>query len=271
MATAALDAETLHAMFTESRFAFQQVRAVPGLEDVAKSGLHRALVAIARAELAAENLAAARAHIAQLETVPADLSAELEALKTKLQAQKARVAALEQLEKDADIDLGSAARARVAFSVATVCSLAMLAIAVLLRLQLMVFGYREAVVGMTLFGFGTLGVEAWLRAQMRINAAQRKLLLANRLALVSFVVFWAGAWAWAVPFPAAASLFMFHVACMWGAASALFDSRGWPVAAAFLVGALASAFLPGLQFEVFAGATLLGFGGLGLTWRKRTA
>jgi serine/threonine-protein kinase len=60
VASAALDAEALHAMFTESRFAFQQVRAVPGLEAVAKSGLHRALVAIARAELAAENLAAAR-------------------------------------------------------------------------------------------------------------------------------------------------------------------------------------------------------------------
>jgi hypothetical protein len=64
---------------------------------------------------------------------------------------------------------------------------------------------------------------------------------------------------------------MFHVACMWAAASALFDSRGWPVAVAFLVGAITSAFLPGLQFEVFAGATFLGFGGLGLTWRKRRA
>jgi serine/threonine-protein kinase len=271
VASPTLDGEALHAMFTESRFAFQQVRAVPGLEAIAKSGLHRALVAIARAELAADNLAAARAHIAQLEAVPEELNAELEALKTKLEAQRARVAALEQLEQDADLDLGQAARARVAFSVATVCSLAMFTIAVLLRLQLMVFGYREAVLGMTLFGVSTLLVEVWLRSQMRINAAQRKLLLANRLALLSFVTFWAGAWAWAVPFPAAASLFMFHVACMWAAASALFDSRGWPVAVAFLVGAITSAFLPGLQFEVFAGATFLGFGGLGLTWRKRRA
>ncbi|MFT3714152.1 MAG: serine/threonine-protein kinase [Archangium sp.] len=269
VAKAALDAETLHAMFTESRFAFQQVRAVPGLETVARDGLRRALIAITRAEVAAENLAAARAHVAQLEDVPADLTAELEALKTSLEARKARVAALEQFEKDADVELGSAARARVAFSVATVCSFAMLAIAVLLRLQLMVFGYREAVAGMTLFALGTLGVEAWLRTQVKINAATKKLMLANRLALVSFILFWAGAWAWNVSFPAAASLFMFHVACMWGAASTLFDRRGWPVAAAFFVGAIVSAFLPGLQFETFAGATFLGFGGLGLTWRRR--
>ena len=203
--------------------------------------------------------------------MPAELQAEVEALKAKLDARQARVAALEPLEQDADLDLGSGARARVAFSVATVCSLTMLAIEVLLRAGLMEFGYREAVIGMSLFAAGTLGVEAWLRTQASINAAQRKLLLANRLALLSFIVFWAGAWAWHVSFPAAASLFMFHVACMWGAASALFDSRGWPVATAFLVGSIVSAFLPGLQFETFAGATFLGFGGLGLTWKRRSA
>ncbi|MBL8913205.1 MAG: protein kinase [Archangium sp.] len=270
MLNAALDAETLHAMFTESRFAFQQVRNVPGLEEVAKQGLRRALIAITRAEVAAENLAAARAHAAQLENPPPELAAELEALKTRLEARKARVAALEQLEQDADIDIGASARARVAFSVATVCSLAMLAIAVLLRVGLMEFGYREAVAGMSLFALGTLGVEVWLRAQVKLNAATKKLMLANRLALASFILFWSGAWAWNVSFPAAASLFMFHVSCMWGAASALFDKRGWPVAAAFFIGAIVSAFLPGLQFETFAGATFLGFGGLGFTWKKRS-
>ncbi|MFO0597876.1 MAG: serine/threonine-protein kinase [Myxococcaceae bacterium] len=269
VASAALDAETLHAMFTESRFAFQQVRGVPGLEDVAKLGLRRALIAIARAELAAENLAAARAHVAQLDVVPDDVKAAVEALKEKLEARKARVAALEQFEQDADLDLAVGSRSRVAWSVATVCSLGMLGVAVLLRLGLMEFGYREAVIGMSLFGVGILGVDAWLRKNVRLNAAQRRLLLANRLALLSFVVFWAGAWGLKVSFPAAATLFMFHVSCMWWAAAALFDSRGWPVAAAFLLGAAVSGVLPGWQFETFAGATALGFGGLGLSWRRR--
>jgi hypothetical protein len=171
------------------------------------------------------------------------------------------------LEQDADLDLAVLLRSRISLGVAVVGALGMLAVAVLIRAGSFEFGYREAVVGMTLFGVIISGAEQTIRRRWKLNAAQRRLLLGNRLALVSFVTFWAGAWALGVPFAAAAVGFMFHVACLWWTATTLFDPRGWPVATAFTLGALAGAALPGWQFETFSAATLLGFGGLALTWR----
>lgn len=268
-AGATVDALGLQVAFTECRFAFQQVKGVQGLEAAAKQGLSRALVAMARGELLDENLPAARALASQLEEVPASLSADLEALAQKLAGRKARVAALEQLEQETDINLAVSLRSRVALGVALFCSLGMLAIGVLKRLSLMPFGFREAVVGMALFGVGIGLVELQIRRRSKLNEAQRRLLRGNRVALVSFVVFWSGAWWLGAPFELAAVGFMFYVAVNWWIASMLFDSRGWPVATAFSLGAVLAAIFTGWQFEIFAVATFVGFGGLGLAWRER--
>ncbi len=115
------------------------------------------------------------------------------------------------------------------------------------------------------FGVVISGVRV-IRRRWKLNGAQRRLLLGNRLALISFVVFWSCAWVMNVAFTAAAAGFMFHVACLWWTATTLFDSRGWPVAVAFSVGAALGVVLPERQFEVFSAATLAGFGGLGLAW-----
>jgi hypothetical protein len=224
---------------------------------------------MARGELIDENLAAARGLASQLESVPESLKVELAALEEKLKGRKARVAALEQLEQETDINLAVSLRSRVALGVSLVCSLGMLAIAVLKRMGLMSFGFREAVVGMSLFGVGLGLVEVLIRRRSRLNEAQRRLLRGNRVALVSFVVFWSGAWWLSAPFELAAVAFMFYVAVNWWIASVLFDRRGWPVAAAFSLGSVVAALLPAWQFEVFAAATLVGFGGLGLAWRSR--
>jgi serine/threonine-protein kinase len=258
----------LQVAFTECRFAFRQVKDVPGLEATAQRGLERAVVAMAHGEVLAENLVAARAHAAELASVPPDLAEALTALEQTLEGRKARVAALEQLELETDLDAAVALRSRVALTVAVVCSVGMLGIAVLKRLGLMPFGFREAVVGMGVFAAGIVLAELVIRRRSRLNDAQRRLLRGNHVALASFVTFWAGAWWLGLGFEQAAVGFMFYVAVNWWIASALFDKRAWPVAAAFSTATVLAALVRDWQFEVFSGATLLGFGGLATTWGR---
>ena len=264
----AVDPLAMQVAFTECRFAFQQVRAVPGLEVAAKAGLSRALVAMARGEVLDENLPAARALLSQLELIPGELTIEVDALARKLADKKARVAALEQLEEESDLDRAVSLRSRVALAVALVGSGAMSAVAMLKRTGVMPFGFREAVLSMSVFVVALGLMEVLIRRRSKLNQAQRRLLRGNRVALISFLVFWSGGWALGAPFELAAIAFMFYVAVNWWIAAVLYDLRAWPVAAAFSAATPAAALLTGWQFEIFAGATLVGFGGLALAWRK---
>ena len=264
-----IDPLALQVAFTECRFAFQQVRAVPGLEATARAGLSRALVAMASGEVLDENLPAAQALVSQLEVVPPELAAAVEALSQKLAGRKARVAALEQLEEETDLNRAVSIRSRVALAVSLVCSAAMLIIALLKRAGVMPFGYREAVLGMSCFGVALALMEVLIRFRSKLNEAQRRLLRGNRVALISFIVYWTGAWALGPSFEVAAVGFMFCVAVNWWIAAVLYDRRAWPVGAVFSAATLASALLTGWQFEIFAAATLFGFGGLALAWRAR--
>jgi hypothetical protein len=97
------------------------------------------------------------------------------------------------------------------------------------------------------------------------------LLRGNRVALISFLVFWSGAWALNPPFELAATVFMFCVAVNWWIVSVLFDRRAWPVGIAFTVGTFVSGSLSAWPIEIFATSALVGFGGLALTWRARRA
>ena len=263
----AVDPLAMQVAFTECRFAFQQVRVVPGLEGAAKAGLSRALAAMARGEVLDENLPAARALVSQLEVVPAELAAEVEVLATKLAGQKARVAALEHLEEEADLNRAVSLRSRVALGVSLVGSVMMFLIAVLKRSGVMPFGFREAVLGMSVFAVALALMEVLIRQRSKLNEAQRRLLRGNRVALISFIVFWSGAWALGLSFEQAAIAFMFFVAVNWWIATVLYDRRAWPVAAAFSMASPLAALLSGWQFEIFAGATLLGFLGLARAWR----
>ena len=265
-----VDPLAMQVAFTECRFAYQQVRSVPGLESTAKDGLARALTAMARGELLDENLPAARALISQLETVPELLAVELGALVERVEGRKARVAALEHLEEDADLDRAVSLRARVALLVALVCAGGMFIVSALARRGHYSYGFPEAVWAMVLFAVALSVMEVLIRRRDTPNEAQRKLLRGNRVALASFIVFWAGAWALHLSFAQALVGFMFHVSVCWGIASVLYDKRAWPVAAAFAAGAVVGAVLTGWEFEVLATAILLGFGGLAVSWRERS-
>jgi hypothetical protein len=89
--------------------------------------------------------------------------------------------------------------------------------------------------------------------------------------MVSYIVFWSGAWALNATFEQAAVAFMFCVAVNWWILTVLFDTRGWPVPTAFTLATFASAKFTGWEIEIFAGATLLGFGGLALYWQELNA
>ena len=242
---------------------------MPGLEATAKAGLSRALVAMASGEVLDENLAAAKALVSQLESVPPALTAELEALTQKLEGRRARVAALEQLEEETDLDRAVSIRSRVALAVALVGSVAMLAVAVLKRAGVMPFGFREAVLGISGFSVALALMEVLIRFRSKLNEAQRRLLRGNRVALVSFIAYWTGAWALGSSFELAAVGFMFCVAVNWWLASVLYDRRAWPVGVAFSAATLCAGLFSGWEFEIFSAATLLGFGGLALAWRAR--
>lgn len=265
-----VDPLAMQVAFTECRFAYQQVRSVPGLESTAKDGLARALTAMARGELLDENLPAARALISQLESVPELLAVELGALVERVEGRKARVAALEHLEEDADLDRAVSLRARVALLVALVCAGGMFIVSAFARAGRYSYGFPEAVWAMVLFAVALSVMEVLIRRVDTPNEAQRKLLRGNRVVLASFIVWWAGAWALRLSFAQALVGFMFHVSVCWAIASVLFDKRAWPVAAAFSAGAVVGGVLTGWEFEVLAAAIFLGFGGLAVSWRDRS-
>lgn len=267
----AVDPLALQVAFTECRFAYQQVRAVPGLEASAKAGLSRAVVAMARGELLDENLPAARALVSQLEVPPRELVAAIDALALAVEGRKARVAALEQLEQENDLNRAVSLRGRVALAVGVLGSAGMFLIGQLKRAGIMPFSFREAVIGMSIFCVCLVSMEVLIRLRTTLNQAQRRLLRGNRVAMVSFIVFWSGAWALDATFEQAAVAFMFCVAVNWWIVTVLYDTRGWPVPAAFTLATFASAKFTGWEIEIFAAATLLGFGGLAVTWRELSA
>ncbi len=198
------------------------------------------------------------------------MAAELEALSKTVEERKARVAALEQLAQETDLDRAVSMRSRVSLGVALLGSVGMLGVAMLKRAGVMPFGFREAVMGISVFSLSLILMEVMIRLRSKLNEAQRRLLRGNRVALISFVVFWSGAWMVGSTLELAAIAFMFCVAVNWWIVSVLYDPRAWPVAAAFTVGTFAAAMFPALHLEVFAAATLLGFAGLAVLWRART-
>jgi serine/threonine-protein kinase len=267
--TGATSTVSLDEAFTECRFAYRQLRGVPGREAAATEGLTRALVAMARACALGDNLEAAEAYAAQLDEVPALLAAELSAAAQRAQARAARVAALERLEQDSDLDLGVALRSRLALGSAVSCAGALLVLSVLHRQGLIPFGYREVVLGFCGFAACVLVLQLRFTQLAGVNAAHRRLLRGNTLGLASMLLFWLGAWALQVPFTVAVVGFCLHVSTVWALGAALFDRRLWPPAATYLAAALPAALLPGWQPELFAVATFVGYGAVGLTWSAR--
>lgn len=92
----------VHALFGACRFGFLQALATWAGNREARSGLERALEAMARFEIADGNPDAARLHLGELPSPSEDLRREVEAALAARAEEQARIEALEELGRDLD-------------------------------------------------------------------------------------------------------------------------------------------------------------------------
>ncbi len=101
-------AEAVHALFSECRFGFEQVRRLWPEFAGARERLRQTLVSMARSELRRGALDAARLLVSQLEaSPPAELLTELELAEAAERAKDQRLSALERAAKDNAVDAAS--------------------------------------------------------------------------------------------------------------------------------------------------------------------
>ncbi len=262
------DEARLAALFSECRFGFEQARRIwPGSLE-AQTGSRRATRLWATHAIARGDARAARALLAELEAKEPELEDAVAALEAADREKAERLAALEHREREADVDLAAKQKARFTLGFAVAWSLTGFIVDALVRGGRLAFGHREAFVTVCVLAAMNAGLTEWLRRSTRLNLAQRRLLLANYTATVSYFGFWGITWHAGVSFPVALTLYLFLVTVQWSLAAALFDRRGVVVAAAFGLGTLALLAFPSEGILVFAVTTLVGFVGLARSWQR---
>ncbi len=110
-------------LYAECRFGFRMALKEWPDNVLAQRGVERALVAMARVELARGRLAAAESLCAELGALPAGLEAALEEARRRQAEEERELARLKQLAFDSDLEVGAAWRATMVLILAAVFSL----------------------------------------------------------------------------------------------------------------------------------------------------
>jgi serine/threonine-protein kinase len=262
------DEVRLAALFSECRFGFEQARRIwPGSTE-AKGGLQRATRLWAEHAVARGDARAARALLAELEPKDPALEEAVARLEQAEREKSERLAALEHREREADVDLAGGEKARFTFAFGAAWGVTGFVVDFLVRSGHITFGNREAFITVCVLAVMNAALSERLRRSIRLNLAQRRLLLANYIATGSYFGFWGITWYADVPFSVALTLYLFLVSVQWAIATALFDRRSLVVAIAFAMGTAALVAFPVYGILIFSVTTLVGFGGLASSWLK---
>jgi len=104
------DHERIYELFGEARFGFRQALTSWSANDTAHAGLRRATISMIQFELGQNDPRAAQRLLKQLDQPPPDLIAEVDAALAADEADKQRIARLEELGRDLDFAVGARTR-----------------------------------------------------------------------------------------------------------------------------------------------------------------
>jgi predicted Ser/Thr protein kinase len=252
--------EAVHALFSECRFGFEQVRRLWPEFVGARDRLHQTLVAMARSELRRGALDAARLLVSQLESpAPADLLKELELAEAAERAKDQRLDALERHAKDNEVDAASNEKS----GYSRVFGITLILVACALQAANLYWpGWFKTWMGVPfalLLLANTLTYGVVLRRAPDLNRralAVYNALLGNDVAGLSM---WVVAWLDELPILSAIRFYLLINAVSWGVPALLEERRALIIAVAFLLAIAASYAAPG-WIMLFGGL----FGGVGL-------
>ena len=256
--------ETLYATFSACRFAFEQARKSWPENEVAASGLERALVLMIEFELSRDAPAAAQALIGGLRTPDAQLVARVEAALTKGKEGEAR---LRQLERDADLTFGVGLRRVVIVIVAVIYGLACIACGLADRYDVLSFSPLAVASingGMTLL---LLSSAVLRRRTLLGNVANRRLTVTAIGAFATYTLLWSLAYRFELPLATAVAIHALVAVATWGDGAINLDRRWAPVPVSSACTLVAALIAPAYALEWLGLFALLG--GAAAAWLHR--
>jgi eukaryotic-like serine/threonine-protein kinase len=252
----------------ECRFGHLQALREWPRNPIAAAGLRRGLTQLVELELAAENLAGARAWLKELEPSPPELGAAVTALEARLTERAAAAERLAALEREHDLSLGSRERKVIAAGLGGV------AVAITAYILYGRLGGAQPTPESTIwFGVAVLAVSVVMaflgRRALLSNRVNRGLMgtfvATVALVLVHRILAVAGGRSLAVIFQV--DLFILGTACL---TLGFLVAPTWLIgAAAALLGGIASPLFPAYTDTIFTLSSLVLLGCLAFGWRKR--
>ena len=219
-----VDATEVHSTATEARFGFRL--AMQEWEDNvdARDGLQETLEVLIDYELSNRNTRAAMALLAELPEARPELAKRVRTLDREVRDERRRVQELEQKEYDADLEIDTAMRRKVAFVLGGVLSLA---IGTLYTSRLMGWheaGYPDALFVTVVFAVAVFACTAWMR-RMGANLANLRVMAGIGVCCVALVGVFGLSWVMGVAFVSSLSLAMCVAATTAGSLGVMMDMR----------------------------------------------
>jgi eukaryotic-like serine/threonine-protein kinase len=262
----AVDPILAYKLFGECRFGFQHAIGTFADNAEAKLGLSQAVEAMAGYELDRRNANAAAVLLAELSAVPSALLARLQALEAELASEKDELAKLRQIERDANVLLGSRARAVLALLVALGFN------AGVLVLSHVVWDDQVTLVralGIAIAFVVSVGAAAFIaRGVILQNEANRRLAWALGVASIAMLVHRAVLLLLDAPVSSAFAGDMVILATSGGTVAATLDRRFTAVAGFLALAVFALALKPAWMPYTFPTAATVGAVILALGWRR---
>lgn len=257
-----------HSLFTECRFAFEQVRRLWPDFDGARDGLQRALALMARHELARDDPRAARILLSQIDDKPADLVVAVEGAEARQRDRNARLTELERDARDREIDLALTGKRR--FSIAFGVFVGIGSVMAQLAANAGLFVPTTAL-AVLVFGLPVFSSELYSLIMSRSvqNRAQRQIATGLRVSAWSSITLWVLAYWLEIPVRSALTVYLVLTAANWLISWALFNRQGLLIAAPLGVAAVLSALAPQWAFALAGLGSAVGFCSLGIAMRER--
>lgn len=257
-----------HRLFTECRFAFEQVRRLwPDFEG-ARSGLQNALTLMVRHELARDDPRAARILLSQLDDKPAELVAAVDGAEARQQQRSARLSELELDAREREIDLAVTGKRRFAVAFGLFVGVGSIGAQLAINAGLFI---PTTMQGLLVFSLPVISSElySFLMGRSAQNRAQRQIANSLRVSAWSTVTLWTLAWWLEIPVRSAVAVYLVMTAANWSLSSVMFNRQAAFVAIPVAVAAVVSGLAPHWVFAIGGLGAAVGFCTLGLSMRER--
>jgi serine/threonine protein kinase len=255
-------------LFGEVRFALRHAEQTWKQNPQVPVLLQRLLSSAFDRAVAKENPDSAAALLEEMPAPSAEHANAVEALRERLRQREVRVQALEHMQRELDITLGTKERRRLAVVLGVLWALISFALAYLSHTRILVMGFREALIqgGLMLAVLGPLGY-VWRGALFR-NKANARWQLALMLTFVVVESFWVGAWRLGIEFEQALAVTPFFYFFAFAAVAIMVDARLVLGALALALSGILCVLLPGNAFELIGVGGGLAVATLAWAWRE---